>query len=132
MFQRVSHSDSGFTLIEILAATAILSGVLLAFIRLMTDNIKVSREVELRTQSILLAEGEMERAKGALFSEFTTSDSWSTDLGNNYRATGTVVAVSSSTTLAQIDIAVGYDTDGDSTLETEERMVAITTYYGEH
>ncbi|MFC1762524.1 prepilin-type N-terminal cleavage/methylation domain-containing protein [Planctomycetota bacterium] len=123
--------NNGFTLIEVLAATVILSGTILGFIRIMGDNLSVSRQTELRLTSTLLAEGEVERIKAALFDDFATDVSaWSTDLGNDYRASRTVTSVS--TYLKRIAVEVGYDTDGDSSLDSGEVLLTLTTQYADH
>lgn len=125
------RTSRGFTLVEVVTAALLLAGTLVGFLLIMGDNLKVSRETELRFASQLLAEGEVERIKAALHADYSTDVSaWSTDLGNGYQATRTVSTVS--TYLKEITVETGYDTSGNSSLDSEEVLVTLRTQYADN
>jgi Tfp pilus assembly protein PilV len=121
----------GFTLVEVISATLILSGTILGFLRIMADNLRITRETERRMTAIVLAEGDMERIKGALHSDFDTNISaWSNDLESGYLASRSVT--SQGTYLKEIAIEVGYDTNGNSSLDSDEVLIELNTQYAEY
>lgn len=123
--------SKAFTLVETVTATLILSGTILGFIRIMADNLRVSRETELRMTATLLAEGDMERIKGVLFSDSGFSDiDWSTNvLGGGYLTKS--CATTQGTYLKQITVQAGYDTNGNSSLDSGEILVTLNTLYAD-
>lgn len=119
-----------FTLIEVLASVAILSGVIVTVILWSADGLAASMELEQTLKSTLLAEVEMEKIKSALREDFTENfTAWSSDLGNNYLADRTETDVSSS--LKSVEVSVGYDADKNGTLGSDEIMVTLTTQVAE-
>ncbi|MCG8696466.1 MAG: hypothetical protein MI922_00315 [Bacteroidales bacterium] len=128
--RRNRYRRRGFTLVEVISATVLLSGTIIGFITIMSENLSVSREAELRIHASLLAEGEVERIKAAFYDDFSTDVSgWSSDLGQDYRVSRSVTTVNSY--LKEIEVEVGYDTDGDNSLDSEEVLVTLTTQYAD-
>lgn len=118
----------GFTFIEVLASVLLLAVIIVPFIQYAADNLTMSLEIERRVTSNLLAEVEMEKIKNVLRKSFETDfTAWSSSLGNNYFASRTSTDVSS--TLKIVEISVGYDTDKNSSLGTDEITVTLTTKY---
>lgn len=118
----------GFTFIEVLASVLLLAGIIVPFIHFAADNLTMSMEIERRITSNLLAEVEMEKIKNVLRKSFETDfTAWSSSLGNNYLASRTSTDVSS--TLKIVEVSVGYDTDKNSSLGTDEITVTLTTQY---
>ena len=92
------------------------------------DSLAVSLEIERRVKSTLLAETEMENIKNTLRKSFETDFSaWPSNLGDGYLASRTSTDVSSP--LKIIEVAVGYDTDENGSLGTDETMFTLTTQY---
>lgn len=120
----------GFTFIEVLASVLILAGTTVPIIVFAADSLSTSMEIERRVKSTLLAEGEMEKIKNVLRKSFDTDfTAWPSSLGNNYLAERTSTDVSS--TLKIIEVSVGYDTNGNGSLGTDEIMVTLKTQYAE-
>ena len=72
----------------------------------------------------------MEKIKNVLRKSFETDfTAWSSSLEDNYLASRTSTDVSS--TLKIIGVSVGYDTDKNGSLGTDEIMVTLTTQYAE-
>jgi type II secretory pathway pseudopilin PulG len=118
----------GFTIVEILASALILSGIIVCIIVYAADALSASIEVERRTKSVLLGEGEMEKIKNTLYQSFGTDFTiWPVNLGSNYLITRTLSDVS--TTLKIIGVSVGYDKDKNGSLGTEEIMTTFKTQY---
>jgi hypothetical protein len=123
-------ASKGLTLVEVLAAVVITTGTILGFLNIMGENLKASRETELRTISSLLAEGDLEQMKAKLHGGLPTGDG-DRSLANGYRVISSVTPVSSRDYLNQITVRVGYDTNGDGTLDNEEILVTLDTQYAE-
>ena len=122
----IEIETKAFTLVEVLASVLILGGTIITIIKCSADGLAATLEIERRTKSTLLAEGEMERIKNALRKSFDTDfTAWPSALGGNFFANRTVTDVS--TTLKIIEVSVGYDTNSDGTLGIDEIMVTVTT-----
>jgi len=120
----------GFTFVEVLASVLILAGTIVPMITFAADSLATSLEIERKVKSTLLAEGEMEKIKNVLRKSFETDfTAWSSSLGDNYLASRTSTDVSS--TLKIIGVSVGYDTDKNGSLGTDEIMVTFATQYAE-
>ena len=120
--------EKGFTFVEVLASILILVGVITPFILYAADNLAMSMEIERRVKSTLLAEDEMEKIKNVLRKSFDTDfTAWSNNLGDSFLASRTSTDVS--LTLKIIGVSVGYDTDKNGLLGTDEIMVTLTTQY---
>jgi len=120
----------GFTFVEVLASVLILAGTIVPLITFTADSLATSLEIERKVKSTLLAEGEMEKIKNVLRKSFETDfTAWSSSLGDNYLASRTSTDVSS--TLKIIGVSVGYDTDKNGSLGTDEIIITLTTQYAE-
>jgi len=117
----------GFTFVEVLASILILAGVITPFILYAADNLAVSMEIERRVKSTLLAEGEMEKIKNILCKSFDTDFPTYSNLGDSFLAKTLTPPVS--LTLKIIEVSVGYDADGNGSLEPDEIMITLTTQY---
>ncbi|MHC5060348.1 MAG: type IV pilus modification PilV family protein [Planctomycetota bacterium] len=124
-------NPKAFTLIEVLASVAILSGVIATVVLWSANGLAASMELEHTSKSTRLAEVEMEKIKSALREDFQGEDftAWSSDLGNNYLAGRSETDVSSSLKIAEV--SVGYDADNSGTLAAAEIMVTLTTQVAE-
>ena len=112
-------------------ALVIVTGTVLGFLRIMGENLQVSRETELRTIAMLLAEGEVERIKGAWYDGFTDVTASNQDLGDGYLANYYSPWPSVGTYLNSLYVQVGYDSDDDGILDSEEILVRLDTQYAD-
>jgi prepilin-type N-terminal cleavage/methylation domain-containing protein len=118
----------GFTLVEVLASILILSGVIVVLVTYAADTMLMSLKIERMVKSILLAEGEMEKIKNTLRKSFGTDFTvWPVSLGNSYLAARTSTDIS--VTLKIIGVSVGYDTNQNGSLGTDEIIVTYKTQY---
>jgi Tfp pilus assembly protein PilV len=118
----------GFTFVEVLASALILTVAIIPIIICTADNLAASLEIERMVKSTLLAEAEMEKIKNVLRKSFETDfAAWPSSLGDSYLAGRTSTDVSS--TLKIIGVSVGYDTDKNGSLGTDEIRVTLTTQY---
>lgn len=68
----------------------------------------------------------MEKIKNILRNSFDTDfAAWSADLGNNFVADRTAAVISS--TLKTAEVSVGYDTNGNASLDAAEIMITLKT-----
>lgn len=119
-----------FTLVEVLAATIILAGIIVTLILHDADGLLTSLKIERRVKSTLLAEREIEKIKSTLRKSFDTDfTAWPSSVGDNYLADRTATDLSS--TLKVVEVSVGYDADSNGTLGTDEIMVMLTTQIAE-
>lgn len=119
-------NPKAFTLIEVLASVAILSGIIVTVILWSADGLAASMELEQTSKSTLLAEVEMEKIKSTLRDDFTENfTAWSSDLGDNFLADRSETVVSSR--LKIVEVSVGYDADKSGTLGSDEKMVTLIT-----
>jgi Tfp pilus assembly protein PilV len=118
----------GFTFVEVLASALILTVAIIPIIICTADSLAASLEIERMVKSTLLAEAEMEKIKNVLRKSFETDfAAWPSSLGDSYLAGRTSTDVSS--TLKIIGVSVGYDTDKNGSLGTDEIRVTLTTQY---
>ena len=104
----------------------ILSGSIVTVLLYSADSLSVSMDVERRVKSALLSEREMEKIKNTLRTSFDTDfTAWSGSLGDNFLISRTSSDVNA--TLKIATVSVGYDSDKDSTLDSDEILIAITT-----
>ena len=119
-----------FTLIEVLASVAILSGIIVTVLLWSADGLAASMELERISKSTLLAEVEMEKIKSALRVDYEEDfTGWSSDLGDNFFAAR--YETRPSLTLKIAEVNVGYDTDKSGELDAAEIMVTLTTQVAE-
>ena len=119
-------TQKAFTLIEVLAAVLILAGSITPVILYAADSMAVSREMEQKVKSTLLAQAEMEKIKNTLRNAFSTDfTAWPGDLGNAFYAERTSTDVSE--TLKKAQVSVGYDTNTNASLDAAEILITLTT-----
>jgi len=124
----LKNKPRGFTLIEVLGAIIILGTVIVPLIIYMGDALKSNLDVERRVRSTLLAEGEVEKINTALYNSYTTSfTNWPLVLSDNYLVSRTLIDQTAN--LKRIVVAVGYDTNLDNTLASNEILITLTTLY---
>jgi prepilin-type N-terminal cleavage/methylation domain-containing protein len=112
-----------FTLIEVLASVAILSGIIVTVLLWSADGLATSMELERILKSTLLAEVEMEKIKSALREDFDGSEfgGWSNDLGDNYVAG----LFCTGSRLKLVEVFVGYDYNKNGDLDDSTEIMAI-------
>lgn len=113
------------TLMEVLIASALLAVALVPIFQVLTRGMTLARDVQLRTTAAFLAEKEMETALATAAEDFGVDlTKPSKDLGDGYLVTVNGVDENLRKTFS---VQVGWDTDGDGTLDGDEVLVTFVT-----
>jgi type II secretory pathway component PulJ len=113
------------TLMEVLIASALLAVALVPIFQVLTRGMTLARDVQLRTTAAFLAEKEMETALATAVGDFGIDLTKSSeDLGDGYLVTVNGVDEKLRKTFS---VQVGWDTDGDGTLDGDEVLVTFAT-----
>lgn len=116
----------GFTVIEVVVASALLLAAIIPILKALTTAYVTGTEIEQKTRSLMYAQSKLDeirlRSVYNYDSTFTASD---TSLGNSYfyRASDTP----SGTDLRTITVVVGYDASGNNLLSSDEIQVTLST-----
>jgi Tfp pilus assembly protein PilV len=118
--------NAGFTLSEVVMASALLIISLVPILKALTTSHVTNAIVERRTRSLILAQGKLERIKAQTINGYdATYTETNTTLDGSYLCNVTDSAMTSD--LRQITIEVGFDQSGNSTLESGEVEVTLAT-----
>ena len=121
-----------FTLIEVIGSVAILGVAIVGVLLCGANGLAASRQIEQKVKSALLAGSQVEQIKGSLKQDF--DQVWASsqsDLGENFFSLTSSALVSGRPDLKLIQASVGYDTNGDGTLDLDEIKVTLTTQVAE-
>ncbi len=124
-----SHAPAGFTLTEVIVASALLIIAMVPILRALTSAHASSTSIEYKTRGLALAQAKLDDIKarstydytngGASFAESNTS------LDGSYLCN---VPDDAAYPLKTITVSVGYDDNEDSTLDSGEVEVTLATY----
>jgi len=113
------------TLMEVLIASALLAVALVPIFQVLTRGMTLARDIQLRTTAAFLAEKEVETALAAAAEDFGVDlEKSSEDLGDGYLVMIDGVEEGLRKTFS---VQVGWDTDGDGTLDGDEVLVTFVT-----
>lgn len=113
------------TLMEVLIASALLAVALVPIFQVLTRGMTLARDVQLRTTAAFLAEKEMETALATAAEDFSVDLTKSSkDLGDGYLVT---IDGGQEALRKTFSVQVGWDTDGDGTLDGDEVLVTFVT-----
>jgi Tfp pilus assembly protein PilV len=123
---RTRQKLAGFTLTEVVIASTLLILAMVPILKALTSAIASSTIIEHRTRSLALAEAKLDEIRArSIYSyeqDFTTS---SLSVDGEYLCN---VADSTQTSdLRRISVSVGYDENGDASLDGTEIEVTLTT-----
>jgi len=121
-----SIEDRGFTLTEVVIASAILIIAIVPILRALTSAHLSTTIIEHRTHSLILAQAKLDEIKARSIynygDDFTETNS---SLDGPYLCS--VVDTTVSSNLRTITVSVGYDLNGNSTLEADEIEITLAT-----
>lgn len=122
----ISHRQAGFTLAEVVIASALLIVAIVPILRALTSAQATNTIIERRTHSLMLAQAKLEDIKarsvysyGDVFAEANSS------ISGLYLCNVSDSALSAD--LRQITVSVGSDLSGDSILDAGEIEVTLST-----
>jgi len=123
---KIGNRSAGFTLTEVVVASAILIIAIVPILRALTSAHVSTTIIEHRTHSLILAQAKLDEIRAR--SVYHYSDSFTetnSSLDGPYLCNVDDSFVSDN--LRTITVSVGYDLNGNSTLETEEIEVTLAT-----
>ncbi len=119
--------SDGFTITEVIVASSLLIVAMVPILKVLTTAHANASIIEYRTQSLMLAQGKLNEIKAqSIYNYSDTFTETDSVLDGSYLGNVTDTAVSAE--LRTIEVAVGFDSDGDSTLDSDEIDVTLTTY----
>ncbi|MBU0501879.1 MAG: prepilin-type N-terminal cleavage/methylation domain-containing protein [bacterium] len=123
----------GYTLIEVMTATALIGLVLLAIMRIVPGMLKVGTKVEHVTKATLLAEKKVEDIRSLIYSSnvsygyaknYTQAATTFSSPNGLYKFTITDNAAAG---IKEINVTVWADIDGDNAIDADEYSVSLDT-----
>jgi Tfp pilus assembly protein PilV len=123
---KIENRLKGITLTEVVVASGLLIIAVVPILKALTTAHTTGRTIERKTQSLMLAQGELDRIKAESIYYYGRSFAQSsTALAGAYLCT---VEDDADPNLRTISVLVGYDLDGNSNLASDEVEVTLTTY----
>jgi len=123
---KIGNRSAGFTLTEVVVASAILIIAIVPILRALTSAHVSTTIIEHRTHSLILAQAKLDEIRAR--SVYHYSDDFSEkDLSLDGSYLCNVKNQAKSSDLRNIEVEVGYDLDGDNKLGTTEIEVALAT-----
>ena len=127
MYSKLSRKkEQGFTLTEVVTASALLVIAIVPILKALTSAHVTSRIIEHRTISLILAQSKLDEVKARSIRNFTDSFSESNlVVGSSYLCN--VIDSSVNSNLKKITVSVGYDSNGNNSLESSEFDITLST-----
>lgn len=123
---RSSRSRAGFTLSEVIVASTLLLISIVPILKGLANAHLVSSIVERKTKSLTLAQGKLDEVKARSIYNYAGSfDVSDEQLDTGYLCDVTDTSLGSN--LRKIKVEVGYDADGDTTLDSDEIEIKLAT-----
>jgi Tfp pilus assembly protein PilV len=124
--RHVQSGRAGFTLTEVLVASALLMTALVPILKGLTSVHVHSIRIERKTRSLTLAQAKLDEIKALSTYNYASSFTETNNpLDGSYLCTVTDGAVNAN--LRMIAVAVGHDTDGNNALGGDEVLVTLET-----
>lgn len=118
--------SEGFTLAEIIIASALLIIAIVPILKALTNANLTSTIIEYRTRSLMLAQAKLDQIRAkSIYAYYAGYTETSTPLEGSYLCN--VQDTAKGTDLREIEISVGYDLNNNSTLDTDEIEVTLKT-----
>ena len=124
--RRISSRVSGFTLTEVVVASALLIIAMVPILKALTSAHVSTAFIERRTRSLTLAQAKLDEIKArSIYSYSSSYTENNTSLDGSYLCN--VSDTGSGSDLRTVTVSVGYDVNGDSTLASDEIEVTLAT-----
>jgi len=123
---KIGNRSAGFTLTEVVVASAILIIAIVPILRALTSAHVSTTIIEHRTHSLILAQAKLDEIRARSIYNYSSSfTETSTSLDGPYLCS--VVDTTVSSNLRKITVSVGYDLNVNSTLEADEIEITLAT-----
>jgi type II secretory pathway pseudopilin PulG len=124
--QVTSHAQAGFTLTEVVVASALLIIAIVPILKALTGAHVTSTIIERKTRSLTLAQAKLDEIRArSIYNYSSNFVETSTSLDGPYLCS--VVDTTVSSNLRTIEISVGYDLNNNNELEADEVEVTLAT-----
>jgi Tfp pilus assembly protein PilV len=124
--RRISSRVSGFTLTEVVVASALLIIAMVPILKALTTSYLSTVTIERSTRSLMLAQAKLDEIKARSIYHYSSSYTESnTSLDGSYLCN--VSDTGSGSDLRTITVSVGFDLNGDSTLASDEIEITLST-----
>jgi type II secretory pathway pseudopilin PulG len=124
--QVTSHAQAGFTLTEVVVASALLIIAIVPILKALTGAHVTSTIIERKTRSLTLAQAKLDAIRArSIYNYSSNFVETSTSLDGSYLCD--VKDTSKGTDLREIAISVGYDLNSNNELEADEVEVTLAT-----
>ena len=124
--QVTSHAQAGFTLTEVVVASALLIIAIVPILKALTGAHVTSTIIERKTRSLTLAQAKLDEIRArSIYNYSSNFVETSTSLDGPYLCSVLDTTVSSN--LRTIEISVGYDLNNNNELEADEAEVTLAT-----
>lgn len=126
---KANRRHKGLSIIEVAMASVLLIVAMIPILISLTNANMMSSKIERKTQSLVLAQGELDAIRAISVYSFGSAGSFTASnvvLSGSYLCNITDTAAG--TDLKQITVSVGYDDNGNGTLSSSEVQVTLTTY----
>ena len=118
--------QTGFTLTEVVVASALLIVAIVPILKALTSGHVMAALIEQKTRSLTFAQAKLDEVRARSIYDYSNLFSESSaSLGDSYLCT--VTDTSSGSDLRTIEVSVGYDRNGDSVLSSDEIEVTLVT-----
>ena len=123
---KIGNRSAGFTLTEVVVASALLIIAIVPILKALTSAHVTSTIIEHKTRSLTLAQTKLDEIRArSIYNYSSTFTETGLSLDGSYLCNVDDSSVSSD--LREITVSVGYDFNGNSTLETDEIEVTLAT-----
>jgi len=121
-----SGKHRGFTLTEVVVASALLVTAIVPILRALTNVHSSGMKIEQKTRSLVLSQTKLEEIKAESIYNYTTIFTENnTVLEGSYLCNVTDAVVTAN--LRTMSVAVGFDANGNNTLTNDEVLVTLNT-----
>ncbi len=124
--KRPAKSSRGFTLTEVLVASALLLAAIVPILKALTNAHSMGVDIERKTMSLSLAQAKLDDIRARSIYNYSSSfrdDSY--NITGSYCGKVTDTAVNSN--LRKISVSVGYEVRGNDRLDDDEILISIET-----
>lgn len=126
MRRRRLKFKKGYTLTEVLVASALLILVSVPIFKALTANYVFSNAIKYKTRSVVCAKSRLDRARAIAAGEYNTALAESNvDAGEGYLCSVTDTGFAGN--IRTVSVLAGYDKDDDGTLDADETQITLST-----
>jgi len=123
---KTRNRPAGFTLTEVVVASGLLVVAMIPILKALTSAHVVGSIIEHKTRSLTLAQSKLDDIRArSIYNYSSTFAETSASLDGLYLCT--VTDSGSSTELRTVAVSVGYDSNTNNTLDSDETEVTLTT-----